>query len=150
MAAQAWKVPTKTKRLLGEGSIDLQGGVFRLVLLKSHAGEMPSQAMSAETMASLITDGVSDHPSVTGYSLSGITLAGVSWVVSGSGVRFDCTDVSISPTGAALSDVKVAVIRVSAGDRIACYATLSTAGFDVADGNKLTITMNSAGILTLT
>lgn len=146
MAASAWTIPNQTKKLLGSGSIDLSSGNFKLVLVKS--GTLVSEGLSALTWASLKTDGVTEVTSGGGYSSSGEALAAVSWTLSGSNVKFDCTDFSLSVT-ADLSKIHQALIRASAGDRIVAFCCLSTAAFDLSSGNKMTITMNASGIFTL-
>lgn len=147
MAASAWTVPSATKKLLGQGSLVLSSGNFKLVLVKSGA-TMLSEGLSATTWASLKTDGVTEVTSGGGYSTSGEALAGVVWTRSGTAVKFDCTDFSLSVT-ADLSKIRAALIRASAGDRVVCYASLSSSAFDLSSGNKLTLTLNSAGIFTL-
>ena len=147
MAASAWSVFREAKKNLGSADINLSTGTFKLCLIQSGA-TMLSANSSASTWASLKTDGVTEFGDVGGYSSSGITLAAVSWTRSGTTIKFDCTDVSLSAT-AALSSIRAAVIREDTGDHLVCYSSLSTAAFDLLSGNKLTIQMNASGIFTL-
>ena len=147
MAASAWKVFREAKRHLGQGNIDLSSGNFKLVLVRSGA-TMLSAASSAATWASLKTDGVTEVAEAGGYSSSGEALAGVAWTLSGNNMKFDFTDFSLSVTADLLS-IRAAIVRVSVGDRILCYASLSTAAFDLSSGNKLTIQIATAGAFTL-
>jgi hypothetical protein len=148
MAASAFKVFREAKKNLGNTTIDLSSGVYKIVLIKSAAGTMLSANTSASTWASLVTDGITEMGEVGGYSSSGETLANVSWTRSGTNIKFDAQDFSISVT-ADLSVVKACVIRESAGDNILCYATLSSSGFDVSNGNKLIIQFAASGIFVL-
>lgn len=147
MAASAFKVFKEAKKAIGNTSIDLSSGVYKLVLIASGA-TLLSTGTSASTWASLKTDGVTEVTSGGGYSSSGETLAGVSWTLSGTAVKFDATDFSISVT-ADLSDIRACLIRQSASDLILCYASLSSAEFDVSSGNKLIIQFASSGIFVL-
>ena len=147
MAASAWTIFREAKRNLGQGNIDLSTGVVKLALVKSGA-TMLSANSSAGTWASLKTDGVTEVTSGGGYSSSGKNLTSVSWTLSGTTMKFDATDWSISVT-ADLSDIRAAVLRMSVGDRVLAYASLSTASFDLSSGNKLTVQMNTSGIFTM-
>ena len=147
MAASAFSTFKNAKLALGDKNIDLGAGVYRLVLVKSGA-TLLSTGTSATTWASLKTDGVTEVTEAGGYSSSGESLVSPTWALSGLNGKFDATDWSLSVT-ADLSLVKACLIRASASDRIIFYSSLSTSGFDVSSGNKLTITFNSAGIVTL-
>ena len=150
MAAQAWIVPTTTKKLLGEGSIILNTGNFKLVLVITDAGGVyPSESMSALTWGSLKTDGVEELVSAGNYSTSGIAMTNVGWSISGSTYIFDADDISLSANGVDHLNIRMALIRQSNGDRVICFSSLSSASFDVSSGNKLTITMAAGGLFTL-
>lgn len=147
MAASAFTIFQEAKKNLGNTTIDLSSGVYKIVLIKSGA-TMLSATTDATTWASLKTDGVTEVTSGGGYSSSGETLANVSWTRSGTAVKFDATDFSISVT-ADLSKIRACLIRESAGDNILCYASLSTAAFDLSSGNKLIIQFAASGIFVL-
>lgn len=147
MAASAFTVFREAKKNLGNGTIDLSSGVFKLCLIKSGATLLSANS-SASTWASLLTDGVTELSEVGGYSSSGETLAGVSWTRSGTAIKFDATDFSISASADMLS-IRACVIRESAGDNVVCYASLSTAAINVSSGNKLTIQFAASGIFVL-
>lgn len=149
MAAAAWKTFRQAKNHLGQGNIDLSSGIFKLALVKSGT-TMISAATPEITWASLIGGGgVTEVLSAGGYVTSGLSLVNVSWTLSGNDMKLDATDWSLEVT-ADLSKVRVAVVRVSVGDRVLAYSTLSTgAAFDVSNGNKLTVQMAATGILVL-
>ena len=68
--------------------------------------------------------------------------------------KWDVTDPVFTASGAALNNIRYAVIRLSSGSTTSgfplCYAALSTAQFNVSSGNTLTIQMNANGVFTLT
>jgi len=147
MAASAFTIFREAKKNLGNTTIDLSSGVYKLALVKSGATLLSANS-SASTWASLKTDGVTEVTSGGGYSSSGENLVNVSWTLSGTAVKFDAQDFSLSVT-ADLSLVRACVIRESAGDNVLCYASLSTAAFDVSNGNKLIIQFATSGIFVL-
>ena len=149
MAAAAWKPFRQAKLALGAGTMVLSGGVFKIALAKSAAVQC-SAASSASTWASLKTDGVAEVGSAARYSSSGVTLSNHSWALSGNNAKFDGDDWILTASGGAITSIKTAIIRESAGDQIFCYSTLtSTPIASLADGSTLTITMASAGIMVL-
>lgn len=147
MAASAWKLFKGAKKALGQGSIAMNSGNFKLVLVKDGA-TLPSAATDATTWASLKTDGVTEVTEGGGYSSSGEALVSPEWTFSGNNVKFDATNFSLSVT-ADLSAIRAAIIRQSSGDNLLCYASLSSVSFDLSSGNKLTITMAASGIFAL-
>lgn len=147
MAAQAWKVFREAKKNFGSADINLSTGTFKMCLIKSGA-TMLSANSSASTWASLKTDGVTEFADLGGYSTSGIAMTTVSWTRSGTTIKFDCANLSLSAS-ATLSSIRAAVIREDTGDNVVAYSSLSTAAFDLSSGNKLTITINDSGIFTL-
>ena len=147
MAASSFTVFREAKKGLADGSINLSSGVYKLVLIRSGA-TMLSANTSATTWAELKTEGVTEVAEAGGYSSSGENLANVSWTRSGTTIKFDAQDWSLSVTADLLS-IRACLIRESLGDNILCYASLSTAAFDLSSGNKLTIAFDAAGIFTL-
>jgi hypothetical protein len=69
-------------------------------------------------------------------------------------VKWDATDLVFTANGANLSNIKFAIIHVSAGSVTSgyplCWSRLSTQQFSVTSGNTLTIQFAAAGIFTLT
>lgn len=148
MAAQAWKVYQDTRRYIGNGTISLAATVFRCCLVTS-ASNFATETLS--TWGS-ITNEVSE---ANGYSSSGKALANEAWTVGTSAqqYKFDADDVFWSANGGSIANIKAAVIWLSAasagGRKLLCYASLTSNQFSLAAGNRLTIQMNAAGILTL-
>ncbi len=68
--------------------------------------------------------------------------------------KFDTDDAFWSANGGTISNIKYAVIWISGAStnarHLLCRSTLSSTQFSISSGNRLTITMNSSGVLTLT
>lgn len=143
MAAGAWIVYKQAKKRLGNGTLDLSAGVFRLALHTSGATEV-SAGSSISTLASV----GSELAAANNYASGGFSLDTVSWTFSGNNVKFDSADEVMTASGGAWNSVLFAVIHKSGGIPI-CVSTLSTASFAVGDGSTLTIAMNASGIFVL-
>lgn len=148
MAASAFTVFKNAKKNLGNTGINLSSGVYKLVLVVSDGAVMLSANSSATTWASLKTDGISELAAGGNYTASGLALANVSWTLSGTEVKFDAQDFSLSASADLLS-IRACLIRESATDNILCYASLSSASFPVSNGNKLIIQFAGSGIFVL-
>lgn len=145
MAASAWTIFDRAKHYMGDGTISLSGGIFRVSLHRTSA------AISAGTGS--IFSQVGSESSGGGYVAK--TLPSHTWTAGASAgqQRFDSGDPVFTASASTLSAVRYAVIRQSGGATsgyLLCYAALSTAQFDVSTGNTLTIQMNANGIFTLT
>lgn len=147
MAAGAWTVYNKAKKKIGNGTISLAATVFRMTL---HTSAMRT-ALTLSTHASLsgeIADG-------NGYSTSGKALTSEVWTVGASAgsYKFDADDAFWSANGGSIANIKYGVIWLSAasagGRHILCRSLFSASPFTLSTGNRLTVTMNTLGILTL-
>jgi hypothetical protein len=156
MAASQWTVFARAKhkigiRTAGVASIDLSGDTFKLTLHRTAASAniVGADVSIFSSVGSLASGG----GAATG---TGVALAGVTWTTGASlgQHKWDANDVVVTAGGGSnLSAVRYAVIRTSIGatsGALLCYAALSTAEFNVNDGNTLTIQMDAAGIFTLT
>jgi glutamate synthase domain-containing protein 2 len=161
MAASQWFVFDAAKFKIGNGTINLSApNAFRMSLHRTSASALIT-GLSAVTVWSSVGDvssGGGWGTSASGAAKAnsqGLTLAGVSWGTGASGgqQKWDCTDPVFTASASILSAVRFAVIRYSAGTvnsgHLVCYAALSTAEFDVATSNTLTIQMAATGIFTL-
>ena len=150
MAATAWSFYDSAKKKIGNGTIVLNSGVFKMSLHTSAANvSLQTLSVWSSTNNEIVAQG--------GYSTAGGSLAGISWTLSGSVCVWDATNKVFTANGANLSNVKYAVIHRSAGASVGarsghllCWSRLSTAQFAVTSGNTLTIQFATAGIFTLT
>jgi hypothetical protein len=150
MAAQAWKVYNWAKKCIGNGTLKLDGTVFRLSLAQSASN---FATLTLKTHASL----TNEVASAGGYALSGSRLTSTTWTTGASAKqwKFDSTAWGpLTASGADIANIKAAVIwqsGASAGSRLLlCFASLTGSQFTLATGNTITITPASGGILTLT
>lgn len=160
MAASQWFIFDAAKFKIGNGTINLSApNAFRMSLHRTSASALLT-GLSAVTVFSSVGDQCSGGgwgTSAAGArtNSNGLTLTGVSWGTGASGgqQKWDCTDPVFTASASILSAVRFAVIRSSAGattsGHLVCYAALSTAEFDVATSNTLTIQMAATGIFTL-
>lgn len=149
MAATAWTFYNEAKKKIGDGTIALDAGIWKM--------QLHTSASNASTATLSIASEVNNEIAVAGgYAAGGRTLANVVWTVAGdpSSVKWDADDLVFTASGANLSNVKFAVIRNSVGaatsGNLLCWSRLSTSQFSVTSGNTLTIQFASAGIFTLT
>lgn len=147
MSASAWAVYNEAKKYLGAGTITFPGA-FRITLHTS-ASNFNTATLS---QFSELTNEVSE---ANGYSSSGKALANEAWTVGASAgqYKFDADDPFWSANGGSISNIKGAVIWQSAAStasrKLLCRSTLTSSQFSLSATNRLTITMNASGILTL-
>jgi hypothetical protein len=148
MAVGAWTVYNEAKKYIGNATISLAATVFRMTLHTS--------ASNANTATLSIYNELDNQVSeANGYSSSGKAMTGEVWTVGASAgqYKFDMDDVFWSANGGTISNIKFAVIwlsaAASANRKLLCRSQLSTSQFSISSGNRLTIQMNSLGVLTL-
>lgn len=145
MAAAAWRLYAKAKEYIGDGTITLGTGGFKMALFR---GSSNASTLTLSTLAS-----VTVQASGGAYTAGGKYLApsAGTWTLSGSTVTFDYTTLGITFTasGSDISAVQYAVIHNSAG-KLLCWSKLSSSAFDVADPNTLTVLPAATGVFTLT
>ena len=144
MAAAAWRLYAKAKEYIGDGTITLGTGGFKMALFK---GSSNASTITLSTLAS-----VTVQASGGAYTAGGKYLApsAGTWTLAGSTVTFDYTTLGITFTasGSDISAVQFAVIHNSAG-KLLCWSKLSSSAFDVADPNTLTVLPAATGVFTL-
>lgn len=135
------------KEYLGDGTIDLDGHTFKVLLTSSSY----SPNASTHTVKADVTNELS---TANGYTAGGATLGSVSWNLSGGKVTFDAADtVWTASTGSIAA--RYAVIYddtpTSPADPLVAYILLDTTPADVTatDTNTLTLAWNGSGIFTL-
>ena len=145
MAAAAWRLYAKAKEYIGDGTITLGTGGFKMALFR---GSSNTSTITLSTLAS-----VTSQASGGAYVAGGKYLApsAGTWTLSGSTVTFDYTTLGITFTasGSNISAVQYAVIHNSAG-KLLCWSKLSASAFSVADPNTLTVLPAATGVFTLT
>jgi hypothetical protein len=147
MAAQAFKLYNRAKRKLMAGTVTLPGN-YRIALV----GSASNFATATLSLLGSLTDQVTE---ANGYSSSGKALASETWTAGASAgqIRFDAADPVWTATGGAINSIKAAVIFASGASagacHLLCYASLTSAAFNLSSGNTLTLQFNSSGIFTL-
>jgi hypothetical protein len=152
MAATAWQLYNKAKQYIGNGTITLGAGVFKMVLATS--------ASNASTFTLTAYSQITNEISATGgYTTGGKNLvpATAYWTVGASAkqMKFTMSTVGLAFTasGASLTNIKYAILRNSTGataGRLLCFCQLSSSQFTVTSPNTLTVLPAATGIFTLT
>jgi len=155
MAAGTWKVYAKAKKYIGNGTITLGAGVFKMCLHRASASAAILVLSTRSTFASI----PGEISATGGYATGGRNLvpATAQWTVGASAKQYKFTYTTaglvFTASGAALNNIKYALIRNSTGagaGKVLCFCTLSTAAFTIANGNTLTISPAATGVFTLT
>ena len=152
MAASAWQLYNNAKRYIGNGSITLGAGVFKMLLATS--------ASNASTFTLSTYASVTNEIGATGGYIAGgkdLVPATAQWTVGASAkqMKFTMSSVGLAFTasGASLTDIKYAILRNSTGagaGKLLCFCQLSTTNFTVTTPNTLTVLPATTGIFTLT
>ena len=152
MAASAWQLYSYAKRYIGNGTITLGAGVFKMVLAATASN---ASTFTLSTYASL----TSEISATGGYATGGKNLvpATGSWVVGTTTNQFKFTMSSVglafTASGASLTNIRYAILRNSTGagaGKLLCFCQLSSTQFTVTSPNTLTILPAATGIFTLT
>ncbi len=152
MAATAWQLYNKAKQSIGNGTITLGAGVFKMVLARTASN---ASTFTLSTYASL----TSEISATGGYSTGGKNLipATAYWTsgTSSKSMKFTMSTVGLAFTasGASLTNIRFAVLRNSTGvgaGKLLCFCQLSSAQFTVTSPNTLTVLPAATGIFTLT
>lgn len=155
MAASAWQLYNEAKKYIGNGTITLGAGVFKMVLATA-ASNASTFTLSAY---SEITNEIAGSAGTNGYIQGGRNLvpATAQWTVGASAkqMKFTMSSVGLAFTasGANLVDIKYAILRNSTGaaaGRLLCWCQLSSSNFTVSSPNTLTVLPAATGIFTLT
>ena len=152
MAATAWQLYNSAKKYIGNGTITLGAGVFKMVL--------------AQTASNASTFTLSTYASVTnevaaagGYATGGRNLvpATAQWVQGASAKQqkftMSAVGLAFTASGASLVNIRYAILRNSTGaaaGKLLCFCQLSSSQFTVTSPNTLTVLPAATGIFTLT
>ena len=161
MAASAWQLYNSGKRYIGNGTITLGAGNFKMALARSTA----SAGVSTFTLSTFnqITSAGFEVSATGGYTTGGKALVPATgqWTVGASAkqMKFTYSTVGLTFTasGSSLNDVKYAILHfgASAGTgatarKLLCFCQLSSSQFTVASPNTLTVLPAATGVFTLT
>ena len=152
MAASAWQLYNKAKQSIGNGTITLGAGVFKMVLARS--------ASNASTFTLSTYASVTNEISATGGYVTGgkdLVPATAQWTVGASAKQYKFTmstvGLAFTASGASLTNIKYAILRNSTGagaGKLLCFCQLSSSQFTVTSPNTLTVLPAATGIFTLT
>jgi hypothetical protein len=152
MAASAWQLYNQAKKYIGNGTITLGAGVFKMVLARSASN---ASTFTISTYASL----TNEISATGGYATGGKNLVPATgiWTVGASATQqkftYSTVGLTFTASGASLTNVKFAVIRNSTGagaGKLLCFCQLSSSQFTVTSPNTLTILPAATGVFTLT
>ena len=152
MAASAWQLYNSAKSHIGNGTITLGAGVFKMVLAKA--------ASNASTFTLSVFGSLTNEVAAAGGYVAGgrdLLPATGKWIQGASAKQQQFTISSVglafTASGASIVDIKYAIIRNSTGTtagKLLCWCQLSSANFTVASPNTLTVLPATTGIFTLT
>ena len=152
MAATAWQLYNKAKQSIGNGTITLGAGVFKMLLARTSSN---CTTFALSTYASI----TSEISATGGYTSGGKNLipATAYWTsgTSAKQMKFTMSTVGLAFTasGASLTNIRFAILRNSTGagaGKLLCFCQLSSAQFTVTSPNTLTVLPAATGIFTLT
>ena len=148
MAATAWQLYNDGKRYIGNGTLQLGVGTFKLALFRSASN---TSTFTLSTFASL----TSEISATGGYTTGGNPLVPGTgqWTTGASAKQMKFTystiGVTFTASGSSLNNIKYAVIYQSGG-KLLCFCQLSSTQFTVASPNTLTVLPAATGVFTLT
>jgi len=155
MAATAWQLYNTGKRYIGNGTIQLGAGNFKMALFRSSSN---ASTFTLSTFAQLTS-----QISATGGYVSGgkaLVPATGQWTTGASAkqMKFTYSTVGLTFTasGASLTNIRYAVITygasaaVASARKLVCFCQLSSAQFTVTSPNTLTVLPAATGVFTLT
>ena len=154
MAVGTWKIYAKAKFYLGNGTITLGAGVFKMSLHRTAASAAIVVLSTRSTFASI----GNEISARGGYAVGGRNLvpATGSWVVGASAKQYKFTMSTIgivfTASNSNLNQIRYALIRNSTGTtagKVLCFCSLSSAEFNITSPNTLTILPAATGIFTL-
>jgi len=152
MAATAWQLYNSAKKYIGNGTITLGAGVFKMVLARTSSN---ASTFTLSTYASV----TAEISATGGYTAGGKNLvpATAQWTVGASATQLKYTmsavGLAFTASGASLTNIRYAILRNSTGataGKLLCFCQLSSAQFTVTSPNTLTVLPATTGIFTLT
>ena len=152
MAATQWQLYNSAKKYIGNGTITLGAGVFKMVLARTSSN---TSTFTLSTYASV----TAEISATGGYTTGGKDLvpATAQWTVGASAKQLKYTmsavGLAFTASGASLTNIRYAILRNSTGvaaGKLLCFCQLSGTQFTVTSPNTLTVLPAATGIFTLT
>ena len=155
MAATAWQLYNSAKQYIGNGTITLGAGSFKMALANSASN---TSTFTLDTFGSL----TGEISATGGYTSGGKELVPATgqWTVGASAKQMKFTYSTIGLTftasGSSLNNVKYAVLTfgasagVASARKLLCFCQLSSSQFSVSSPNTLTVLPAATGVFTLT
>jgi hypothetical protein len=152
MAATQWQLYNSAKKYIGNGTITLGAGVFKMVLARTSSN---ASTFTISTYAQI----TAEISATGGYTTGGKDLvpATAQWTVGASAKQLKYTmsavGLAFTASGASLTNIRYAILRNSTGvaaGKLLCFCQLSSAQFTVTSPNTLTVLPAATGIFTLT
>lgn len=147
MAASAFRIYSKAKEYMPNGTIDVDSHTFKVQLhTSSYSPNLNTHTVRADLTNELAT--------ANGYTAGGATLGSITWSSSSGTATFDAADTTWTASGGSIT-ARNAVIYddtpSSPLDPLLGYVLLDTTPADVTatDGNPFTLQWNASGIWTL-
>jgi hypothetical protein len=154
MTADAWVLHDYFKELMGDGTIDMDLDEFFMILLLSTSNI--SDTAAADLYANVTNEVATAYGYTQGGSGCTISISNANqWKRTTTTVMFDCDDIVWNASGGSIVCKWAAIFDTtptSPADPIVCHSLLDNApaNITVTTGNTLTITINGAGVFTLT
>ena len=152
MAATQCQLYNSAKKYIGNGTITLGAGVFKMVLARTSSN---ASTFTISTYAQI----TAEISATGGYTTGGKDLvpATAQWTVGASAKQLKYTmsavGLAFTASGASLTNIRYAILRNSTGvaaGKLLCFCQLSSAQFTVTSPNTLTVLPAATGIFTLT
>lgn len=142
MAAGNWIMYDSAKKLIGDGTIDLDSHTFKVMLTtNAYTPDRDTHTVKADVTNELAT--------ASGYTAGGQALASVTLTETAGSVAWDAADPAWTASGTLTFRKAVIYDDTSASDSLVAYCILDTVDIVVTSGQTFTLALNAAGILTL-
>lgn len=145
MAADAWVLHDSAKEYMGDGTVDLDGHTFKVILLASTSNIATTSVNAYSTVTNELA-------TANGYTNGGLTLTSVTWNNSSGTITFDCANPVWTASGGSITARFAAIIddtvTTPVADPVIAHCLLDNTPADVTatDGNTFTIEINASGI----
>jgi hypothetical protein len=148
MAADVWKMYNTFAEYMGDGTIDMDGAEFDMILCLSTS----NAATLTLANVSEITNEVATNYGYTqgGQTCTGTISAANQWKRTVGTTMFDVDDVVWTASGGSIT-ARFAVIKKNSTGELVGYSLLNNSPADVTatTGNTLTVTIDGSGVFTL-